>query len=817
MRQPTPEEWASICGEFDALADLPQETQERRLADAAIDPFVAAQVRSLLQAARSDGVLDGSPLSSAESGEHAYASLDPGARIGAFKIERLIGRGGMGEVYLAERVEGGFAQDVALKMLRPEAAGRGALFDVERAMLATLEHPGIARLIDGGVAADGRAYMALEYVEGEEIDAWCAARDASLAERLRLFLEICDAVTYAHGRLIVHRDIKPSNILIDADGRARLLDFGVAKILDDVAADRTTTQAMLTPDYAAPEQFENSRATVATDVYALGATLFQLLTGAGPWRTDEAPLPSVIRRLLHEDPPVPSRFAATRDPAPVPPARIAGDLDAIILKAMRRNPADRYVSVAALAEDVRRHREFMPVRARAGSTRYQVGRFVRRHRWGVAAAAAVLLALLVGAGGIAWQARQTAIERDLARAEARRSAAVNRTVTLMFRNASDSGRAGNATARELLDRAARDFVATLDRSSPDAADTVVALVDLYILIEDVAGADALATRALAAGVGRGDPAATARLQLRLAQARNATSRTDQAAVLLDAAERVWRTDPARFRVERMETISARAYMMRMSGNREEGIRLLAESMPEAEIAYADDPRELLIRYANLALHYVEANRLEEGGRVLDRGEQIIAETHSESTPPAFALAQTRGAWLARSGDLAGAQAVFRRTAALRRELNGPSAGLALDLLQLGRTTVGLGQAAEGLRILREAEGMIGTFLGSDSVPGMMISLSQAEALGLLERTAEAEAILVRVEPSMRRIGPRSLEYGAYLRSRAQVRLSERRFDESQADLDAADAIFAPLGTTGAYYRQGTARIRARLEQARRGS
>ena len=266
-RKPTQSEWAEISLYFETLVDLPLATREGRLVKLPTDPFVINELRSLLDAEALVGVLDVPTMQAFETVDKIeYASLAPGTVIGGFCIERLIGRGGMGEVYLANRKAASFSQRVALKLLRPEAAGRISMFDTERRLLAGLEHPGIARLIDGGVAPDGRPYMALEYVEGREISAWCSEEQCVLSDRLKLFIELCNAVEYAHAHLVLHLDLKPSNVMIDSDGRVRLLDFGVAQIIDFAAFDRTMTQSLLTPDYAAPEQFGGARPTVATDV-----------------------------------------------------------------------------------------------------------------------------------------------------------------------------------------------------------------------------------------------------------------------------------------------------------------------------------------------------------------------------------------------------------------------------------------------------------------------------------------------------------------------------------------------------------------------
>ena len=248
VRQPSRSEWSHIQSLFAELIDLDPAAQDGRLA--AEDDFIAGQLRSLLAASRHSGILDGAAPSSFETApRRAYSSLAEGAIIGGFTIDHLIGRGGMGEVYAAHRSDRMFDQQVAIKLLRPEAAAHSELFDRERRLLAGLEHPGIARLIDGGVTPDGRPYMAMEYVTGEPIDAWCRTHDADLATRLRLFCDVCEAVAYAHGHLIVHRDLKPSNILVDGDGRARLLDFGIARLVEiEGESEALTTIALMTPD-----------------------------------------------------------------------------------------------------------------------------------------------------------------------------------------------------------------------------------------------------------------------------------------------------------------------------------------------------------------------------------------------------------------------------------------------------------------------------------------------------------------------------------------------------------------------------------------
>ena len=347
------------------------------------------------------------------------STLMPGTCIGEFCVLDLLGRGGMGEVYRAVRAdEAQAAQIVALKLLRRDAVAQLDRFAAEREILARLEHPGIARLYDAGVAPDERPYLVMELVQGVPITDWCHDRKSSVHRRLVLFLRVCDAVACAHQNLVVHRDLKPANILVTRDGHVKLVDFGVAKLLSDMT-DESSVETPMTLSYAAPEQLTQASVTTATDVYALGVLLFELLSGRLPWETSRLPLAVAIGKLLHEVAPLVSR-ARVSLPRPVPAKEVAGDLDAIVAKALRKDRGARYQTVVEMAQDVRRHLSGEPVAAREGAVTYLLGRFLKRYRWAVGATAAMLLALAASLSWTAWQAYQASAERDIARAEAER-------------------------------------------------------------------------------------------------------------------------------------------------------------------------------------------------------------------------------------------------------------------------------------------------------------------------------------------------------------------------------------------------------------
>ncbi len=438
----------------------------------------------------------------------AAAGEEPGAAagdsVGAYRIVREIARGGMGAVYLAERADDAYRRQVAIKLLRPGMASAALVrrFHGERQILASLDHPNIARLFDGGTTADGRPYLVMEYIDGQPIDEYCDGHRLSVDRRIELFRQVCSAVHTAHQNLVVHRDIKPSNILVAAgpgtgDGVPRLLDFGIAKLLDPAAfphAVETTLTGLrpMTPSYASPEQVRGAAITTASDVYSLGVLLYQLLTGRLPHRFAELSPREVERVLTEESPEKPSTAAgeaASRGTRPRELRRqLAGDLDNIVMKALRKEPARRYGSVEQLSEDLHRHRVGLPVLARQDALGYQVATFLRRHKLAVAVAGLILALVLAFAGAMARQAALTARQRDraeLARARAEqerqraeqqqeRAEQVSDFLVDLFKQVDPWTTSGDAvTAREVLDRGAEK----IERELGDQPEVRASLLD----------------------------------------------------------------------------------------------------------------------------------------------------------------------------------------------------------------------------------------------------------------------------------------------------------------------------------------------------
>jgi eukaryotic-like serine/threonine-protein kinase len=450
--------WERLEMLFAELAILPPQDRASALSLACGgDGELHADLASLLRAHDVQfGPLDTDPVLSAIQTHDEFLGLG-GSLVGPYRLVRLIGEGGMGSVWLAERADSVYQRAVALKL--PHVASRAGLDERmrrERDILAALEHPGIARMYDGGISADGRPYMAMEYVDGADLLSYCSARRAPLGERLQLFLQVCAAVAYAHAHLVVHRDLKPANIMVTDTGQVKLLDFGIAKILEsDVMGDATRT-AHLSPAYAAPEQLAGMRITTATDVHALGVLLFQMLSGRLPWQVSDLPLASAVR-ALEKPAPRPSlviseQLALARQGAAAVPCvaagHVRGDLDAIVARALRHEAAARYPDARTFGDEIERYQRHEPVEARAGARTYVLRRFLRRQWLSLSAVAAVCLALSVGIALALWQANRAEVQ-------AGRATATKDFLVSLFR-ASDprlaqGGNRGNITARQLLD------------------------------------------------------------------------------------------------------------------------------------------------------------------------------------------------------------------------------------------------------------------------------------------------------------------------------------------------------------------------------
>jgi serine/threonine protein kinase len=520
----TPAEWSRIEAILDEVLELEPSARAEALDRAcAGDAILRAHVDRLI-AADTDAdqfletpamVYAAGIVSAASSGIQAEEQEQPGDRIGPYSLIREIGHGGMGRVFLAKRADGQFDQLVALKLVRHGSYGGEILgrFLRERQILARLQHPNIARLLDGGVSADGRPYFAMEYVEGEPITAYCNRRSLDVSARLALFALVCDAVQYAHQNLVVHRDLKPSNTMVTAEGQVKLLDFGIAKVLQPDEGDApneveaTLTRlgsGPMTPEYAAPEQVRGEAVTTATDVYALGALAYELLTGRGPHQLSKLTAAEVERAVTERDILRPSAVVGRDTDRRHLRGALRGDLDTIVMTALQKDPARRYASAGALVEDVRRYQSGLPIAARRDSVGYRTSKFVRRHAIGVTATALVLLSLVGGFIGMAWQAR-------VASREAAKAREVSRFLSSLFEVA-DPARANAAdiTALDLLNRGATRIETELAGQPDVQADMMLLVGRIYRDLGVFDRAQPLLDRALAlraSGGGQSSPAA----------------------------------------------------------------------------------------------------------------------------------------------------------------------------------------------------------------------------------------------------------------------------------------------------------------------
>jgi serine/threonine protein kinase/tetratricopeptide (TPR) repeat protein len=583
-------------GEFARLDHLFHEVVDRPRAEraAALDrvraesPALAERLAAMLE---EDPVAESVSDIIAQGVSTDVAATDPwlGERFGPYQTERVIARGGMGAVYLARRVDRAFEQQVAIKTIPSGLASRALLerFQREREILARLNHPGIARLLDGGTGPGGVPFVAMEFVAGSPITAYVAARRAGLRRRLELFVELCGAVAFVHRNLIVHRDIKPDNVLVAADGSVKLLDFGIAKLTDELeaqAAPTATGQRAMTPEYASPEQILGQPVTTATDVYALGVLLYELVTGERPIRFDSNNLPGLAREIVTKTPLAPSeavrargaRLATFADPPARLTRQLRGDLDRVVLMAMRKEPERRYASAGALAEDVRAWLAGRPVAAQTDSWRYRMRKLVGRHPVASGAAALFAATVLVFTGVTLRQSRVIARERDNALVAMRRATATSDFLERLF-TAADPREGGNrnTTAFDILEAG----VAGLRKDT--TLDPKVR-ADLYLTL-----GLALANQdQLEAGI--------ASIRASLAESERVYGRDS-----LESAERMQRLGDVLRRANRFD----------------EALAMLREGLEIRRRLTSGETLDIADSYNNLAILTVEMGRLEESDRL----------------------------------------------------------------------------------------------------------------------------------------------------------------------------------------------------------
>lgn len=518
------ENWKKIKEILEQALELEPSARRDFLDKSGASGEIRAEVESLLafeEEAEDMMHLSAVEFSSDFFDEEADENALIGRNVGAYRIVRELGFGGMGAVYLAERTDGKFNQKVALKLLKREmnTAALRRRFQQEREILASLEHPNIARLLDAGTTDDRVPFLAMEYVEGLPINDYCDNHELSLNERLDLFRHVCSAVNFAHRNLIVHRDLKPSNILVNQDGIPKLLDFGISKILSDEEFDALnsstiTKLGVMTPSYASPEQLRKESVTTATDIYSLGVILYELLSGHRPFEAKEDDLKEIYRAVLESEPTAPSKMISdylyrtsdseirynlsahstrnqNKQTNPKPqlpnPKSLAGDLDNIVLKALKKEPERRYSSAENLAEDIRRHQAGLPVTARPDTFSYRAEKFIKRNRTGVFAGALVLLAIIAGIVATLWQARVARAERT--RAENRFNDVRKLANSYLFDVYPEiENLEGSLKAREAILKNALEYLDSLSKEAGGDLELQGELATAYEKVGDVQGA-----------------------------------------------------------------------------------------------------------------------------------------------------------------------------------------------------------------------------------------------------------------------------------------------------------------------------------------
>ncbi|MCG8468491.1 MAG: serine/threonine-protein kinase [Gemmatimonadetes bacterium] len=693
-----------------------------------------------------------------------------GERFGPYRLIRELGAGGMGRVFLAERADGMFEKQVAIKFVRHDVGSDIALerFRAERRMLARLEHPNIAALLDGGVSESGVPYLVMEYVQGRSINRYCDARRSTIRERVKLFLAVCEAVQHAHQQAIIHRDLKPGNILVTDDGDVKLLDFGIAKLMadegDDPAEPLTRTGfLMVTPEYASPEQIDGSAVTTASDVYALGIVLYELITGQRPFRFGVRSIAEIGRIVREKTPQRPSTalteveggsstdgVGRLRNTDPHRLWRqIRGDLDTIILKALRKEPSRRYPTVASFQDDLVRFLDGRPVGAKGDSLRYRAGKFMARHRLGVATAAGViaLVASLIGF----YTARITD-ERDRATAEATKSEQVVGFLQGVL-GAARPDRDGRAVTVLEVMREASESIGEEFRDQPDveaAIRSTIGYTYAGLGLFDESQAQLERSLTVLRELPETEPA-------RLAQAIGDVGRLQHSRAIYDSARasygraiEMYRTRaPDHWGLE--ESLNDLAALLTEQGESAEALALYQETLTLHRARYGDDDPEVGQVLTSMASAHLQLGQREIAVDYLAQAAEIFSRHDGSEQPLTYVLNNLGYASFA-NGDIAAADSAFRRSIVLRREVYGdrhPEVGLGLHalgsqvLFAQGRYAEAETSLLEAIDIFRETypEGHVYTSVSLTSLGKVRLAtdrLAESEAslwqaLGIYER------------------------------------------------------------------------------------
>ncbi|MEN8820692.1 MAG: serine/threonine-protein kinase [Abyssibacter sp.] len=740
--------WAEIERVFDAVMDAAPERRQAVLEQLCKDnDKLRESVQRLLDADRDAGEFLQQPAAVGEPSPPPQASdyaLQRGDSIGIWAVVCPLGRGGMGEVYLADRSDGQYRQQAAIKRLPTRDPSRLVRFQRERQILADLDHPNIARLLDGGVDDQDHPYMAMEYVDGLPLLDYCRQHGLDLRARLTLFRSICDAAAYAHRRLVIHRDIKPANILVRADGTPKLLDFGIASLIDESGVkDGQLTQALYTPNYAAPEQLAGGQITTATDVHGLGAVLYALLSGDPPQQLEGLALPAAINRVLTATPPAPSTVTGSDNL--LRGHAWAGDLDAICAMALRKEPDARYPSVLALCEDIDAMLALRPVRARRGAKRYIAGRFVRRNRIAVASSALVL-ALIIGALGMTtFYAHRAAVERDVALRDAARVASMRDAMARVLGAAGSENESGEPlTAVGLLDNALSRLDDELADDPASHAAGLRMIGSIFFAMDDYRRAEPILERIATTQHPDVPGDIRALAQFDLSQIRFEAGDTAGARKLFDQAYAYWQANESRHEVQLIHSASMLSRLYRVEGEPQQAVGVITDAVRRADRLWGRNHEETAIVLSNLVVAHFYNNDMESAQQVSAQTWAVWEALDKTDTVNALNTLANWGSIARKRGDLITAAERIQLSTELRESLYGPSAALARQMIKLSRLQADNGKLEAALATVDRALPMaleygergdkLTTALGCQRGYLLLLDGRHQEALKALETT-----------------------------------------------------------------------------------
>ena len=775
------------------------------------DDSLRATLDRLLDAALAGSSPLSRPLGAVAAGVLASAGASPaagvGMRIGPYRTLSIVGRGGMGVVYLAERADEQFTQRVALKVVRFEDQDSATLrrrFMEERQILALLEHPGIARLIDGGVMDDGAPWLAMEFVDGAPLLDYCTRQRLSVRERIALLIDICDTVDYAHRRLVVHRDLKPSNVMVTADGKVKLLDFGIAKLLETGReAGETFTGVRMqpfTPDYASPEQLLGQPVSTASDAYALGVMCYELLAGQRPFRIGDQPVAAWAASVSERVAPPPSSVSGT-------PREVAGDLDLIVLKALRREPDRRYASAAELARELRRYLGGLPIEARPDSLGYRTSKFVKRNTIPVAAAAVVALSLVGGIVGVTRQSRATA-------AEARKATAVKDFLIDVFQEADpERNKGADATVSEVLARGTQRVDSALEAEPATRLEMRAVLGEVYAKLGLYAQADS--SYAQAVGLARQIHGPNSAEYMTLVTARvvpNSQLGNFAAAdsILQDAVRVLASLGPA-YDTLRVESLVQLGVAKRRLGKLADARAATVEAL--GILRRLEPPR---LKEVGATLAYLANIEMEAGDRVsADTLTQEMLEAYDRSVPPdspeRVVAVQMRAVALANMGAIDSALVLEEEAVRQFRKIHPKGhQNLAIALNNLSVDQLRKGDTASAALNTGEAYGMLIGLMGPASPVAARLGAGWARMLAVMGQPDSGEHVARAAISAMeRKMGRKHADVARALNALGFVQQRAGRIDKALESYREAvailDATLPPGHKTTAMSRLGLGR------------